>query len=130
MVLGRPARITVRSDGPEPLELARNRMTELDHRWRPGGADSELARLGSCPGVAVWVSDDTVLLARLAARRPETAGCVYVDASHNLVGLLVELPQSLIDLAAALAVELVFAELSTAGASVEVGGYRRQAGES
>jgi thiamine biosynthesis lipoprotein ApbE len=143
-VLGRHAYLGVIAADPSVLDLAVDRLADLDRRWQPNGQGSELAALRGQPGVAVRVSPDTVLLAEVDARRPNTPRRLFVDAAHQVVGLLADPAHQVVGLladplpglgalAAALATDLAFADLiagGAAGACVRLGGNLHAGGAS
>lgn len=132
-VFGRSATIGAVGAGPQVLEEACERLIELGRLWRSTGPDSELAQLRSRPGVALRVSQDTLALAEVDARRRWKSRSFYIDGAHQTVGLLTDSPLGLDDLAAALATDLVFISLSKfmpAGAYVRIGMNHRAMGAS
>lgn len=118
---GRPTYLGMIGRDPETLDRALDRMVDLDRRWRLDGPGSELAHLSAFPGVALRVSADTLLLARIHTRQFRFHPAFYVDPAHQLVGLLAEMPQNLDRLLVPLAVELAFAELNAAGPACPAG---------
>jgi hypothetical protein len=131
MAFGLPAYLGMLGVDPAALDRAQQRLVGLERIWGRVGSGSELARLRACPGVAIRVCPDTVLLARIYVSQCRFRPSFYVDQAHQLVGLLGDTPANLDQLLVPVAAELVLAELTAggpAGACVRIGPTVRSTG--